>query len=73
MTNTTKTHNIFMIVGTVIVVAIGALQALHTAIPGASWIDTVVGILLFTEHLLAGNTTETPSVIAPTDTTAPTV
>lgn len=53
------THSFKMIAGLVIIAAIGALQAVHGTggSNAASWIDTVVSILLIIEHSIAGDTT----------------
>jgi len=55
--NMTK-HSWRTIVGLAIIAVIAVLQALHGNMGLAPYIDMVLPVLLFCEHILAGKTTE---------------
>lgn len=51
-------HNAKMMIGLILIAAIGALSALHDAGVGVAWIGTAITVLVGIEHISNGNTTE---------------
>lgn len=55
-------HDLRMRIGLIIMFVIGGLQVIHSYVPFAATIDSVLPILLLIEHFLLGNTSDTPTI-----------